>query len=279
LALLEIFKIMNEEQFHYYYANFYGYGNWNGDTWFIGKEEGGGNAGEDDGYADCNEKIVVFNNQYEGDGALLDLRNFHLDLDHGLHPWFYENSNLQGTWKLPLTILNPDVDNLIEQQRNHFGRLESNHALIELMPLPNPKDAQDQWRNRWPDWTGTFINPLPLDKEAYRVLIRAQRVQFISDKLGIHRPTKIICYIGGANSRYRDWIRDVIRNFDPTFHNNDWIEVTNVETPRKFTSCYYDLQWENTHTRIIVTYQSTVRVGKNNNWDDFFDLIMNLIQQ
>ena len=109
---------------------FLGYGNLNSPYWFIGKEEGGGKALDEN-----FERIKTW--EYFGKPITVDNIDYHLKLG------FTEKqlSNIQPTWTKLIQILLEleSKDGSKEErrfyQRNHLGRLNGNNCCLELMPM------------------------------------------------------------------------------------------------------------------------------------------------
>ena len=77
--------------------NFYGYGNYQANYWFIGMEEGGGNSIEE-----INRRLNSWNNR--GKFELEDVAEYHFAI--GIPEHFRDPAKLQPTWnKLIRTLL------------------------------------------------------------------------------------------------------------------------------------------------------------------------------
>lgn len=143
---------LNEEYTDYYMKNFYGYGNWKSDYWFIGMEEGGGNL-----LGLVNNKIESFYNNKCTHEELIDNYDFQINLVGC--PWNEEAIKylgprpkskpvkLQSYWAKKIKILldingyKTDNETIRNFQEKNWGRIkidEMRHAVIELLPLPSP---------------------------------------------------------------------------------------------------------------------------------------------
>jgi len=108
---------------------FLGYGNLDSDIWFIGVEEG---------LADGTSTDLEKRFKRIEDESVVDIQD-ESDVQ-GHMKWFLPNSKLQRTWcKLILILLtlksnNEKItnDRIKEFQRNEFGRLNSNHVVLNL---------------------------------------------------------------------------------------------------------------------------------------------------
>ena len=122
--------------------NFWGYGNLDSDIWFIGMEEGFNGS--------QNELKNRFEKTY--DRSVIDIQNDMNDVEDHMK-WFYGKPNIQRTWsKLILILLtitrnNNKLENeeIGEFQKKLFGRLNSDHCLLEFMPLPSKSIKVQDW--------------------------------------------------------------------------------------------------------------------------------------
>ncbi len=127
---------------------FLGYGDAQGQWWFIGMEEGGGNT--------CPEVCARIKYWIDhGRRPLLDLADFCRKMGNGLERWFPQNGNLpplQPTWHclMIIQLMARDIEGyenadserrkLIakKHQLHHWGRYGSDTCLIEVLPFPSP---------------------------------------------------------------------------------------------------------------------------------------------
>ena len=131
----------------YLINTFYGSGNYDGDCWFIGMEEGGGNTLER-----VQTRIKAW--QDLGETELVDMYDFHILINYS--EYFTNPVKLQRTWMqyariilaakgLPSTT--PDVK---AYQRDIIGRKQSETCLLELLPLPSP-GLSSWYYDKWTD--------------------------------------------------------------------------------------------------------------------------------
>jgi len=119
---------------------FYGYGNYQGDYWFIGMEESGG------GLEDISNRISTWSKR--GQRELEDVAEYHDAI--GVTNLFSEGARLQPTWNKLIRIILSSTrsDFNIEDVRNYqikeLGRSNRNTCLLELFPLPSP--SASEWR-------------------------------------------------------------------------------------------------------------------------------------
>jgi hypothetical protein len=151
-------ELFDDQLLSKFIQNFYGYGNYSGQFWFIGMEEGGGNS-----FSEINTRLAVWANR--GKNELEDLAEYHKDI--GLMHWFKEKPRLQTTWNKLIRILLsssgqiPTIEQVREYQQTLLGRLIGDTCLLELLPLPSPSIEQ---------WVYAQYSQLPYlrDRETYR---------------------------------------------------------------------------------------------------------------
>ena len=170
---------------------FYGYGNLEGDYWFIGMEEGSGPDWE----ADVLPRFVQWDSR--GQSEIEHLRNFHFDIGIRNH-WESVGGNaikLQFTWKrLIQTILTAKGvpvthESIGDYQSQHLGTLDGNSCLLELLPLPSPSVngfgyvhlANEQY-------------PYFASRALYRNYIMDQRISRVREMLAKHQPRHVVLY-------------------------------------------------------------------------------------
>jgi len=192
-----------------YIKKFYGYGNWKSDLWFIGIEEGGGNSKKE------IQKRLESWNRYQTD--LVDNRKHSLFLENQKVNNFFIPSgkknrvDLQSTWtgliKLQLAYEGiteweeNDKRTLRERQMNHWGRLNSNHIVSNLLPLASPKSTD--WKyDEWSD-----LNFLASRKE-YLKIVTPIRLNYLKSKIEQNKPKAIILY-GRKMMKYWDDLVEV----------------------------------------------------------------------
>jgi hypothetical protein len=164
--------------------NFYGYGNYSGQFWFIGMEEGGGNS-----FSEINNRLSAWANR--GRNELEGLAEYHKDI--GLMDWFNEKPRLQSTWNKLIRILLsssgkiPTTEQVREYQKTLLGRLIGDTCLLELLPLPSPSIGQ---------WLYAQYSQLPhlRDRETYRQECIASRIIHLQDRINQYQPKVVIFY-------------------------------------------------------------------------------------
>jgi hypothetical protein len=211
---------MNEEITAYYLTNFWGYGNWDSDYWFVGMEEGGGN----DLQLVVNKIDSFFQNGYSHE-HLID--NYHFQVNLVGEPHNKEalrflgprpNNRpvaLQNYWAkmikilLHLNLLNSNNSAIRNYQKDHWGRIHNNdyfakHAVIELFPLPSQNT--NEWN--YSEWTNHFENnfcPPLLDREGYFMTISNNRITLLQNKIREYQP-RLVVFSGLTHQNYYDQI-------------------------------------------------------------------------
>lgn len=202
-----------------YMQNFYGYGNWKSDIWFIGIEEGGGNS-----KAEIQKRLESWN-RYQTD--LIDNREHSLFLDDKKVNSFFVPSGkknrveLQSTWtgliKLQLAYEGiteweeNDKRILREIQMNDWGRLNSNHVISNLLPLASPKSTD--WKyHEWSD-----LNCL-VSRKDYLKIVAPIRLNYLKSKIEQNKPKAIILYGRKMMKYWNELVRVDIKNTCEKIH-------------------------------------------------------------
>lgn len=180
-------KSFNSNILANFIKKFYGYGNYKGKIWFVGMEPGAPTE---------NEKIRRFFEVWKdrGEPEIDDVRRSHLDV--GISPYidlFNENPKYQRTWGGLIKILffkdnkkeftTRDVKNY---QKDKLGRKNSDHCLIELLPLPSAGT------NYWP-YSKTGIKELK-NRKLYKSTYLPLRIKRIKELIIKYKPKVIVFY-------------------------------------------------------------------------------------
>jgi hypothetical protein len=260
---------MKQSHFINFFTNFFGYGNWETEDWFIGIEEGGGNN-----LNHVNQKINQFYYWSNIKFGLVDNFEFQSLLDEVRISRFLDCTNQNGpnsqsTWIHPMKALlfnryrtRPNILDVKWSQILSLGRQNNvnniNSCWIELLPLPNPGTSNDAWSQRWPIWTSEFTKEwrLPLNRQVYEdrqypgfnmSLIDFRSLE-IQNKIEFYKPKNVICYVG-TNPRYVK----VIDNISNNLCKNNWVNHIVPNSPN-FIIQYKDIYWSNNNkTRIMLT--------------------------
>lgn len=187
----------NEDMLIAFIREFYGYGNWGGDYWFVGLEQGGGNS-----YDEIQKRLEVWDSN--GRPSLENAATYHraIGLDHFFD---VEKTKLQSTWaRLIRTILgyegkssdNTKIKEVKEYQLNHFLRDTSNSCSIELLPLPSPS------MNKWIYKNHSDL-PYLESRYIYREKFASDRANTIKQRILEHQPKFVMFY--GIHPEYVAW--------------------------------------------------------------------------
>lgn len=201
-----------------YMHNFYGYGNTDSDLWFIGMEEGG-----IDSVAEMPLRMAVWKNR--GSRVLEDLIDYHHAVGTiGISRFLGTKPALQPTWKQLIRVLfsieriSFDNEYIRDFQRTRLGRLQGNHALLELLPLPNPSVDPTHW-----DYHNHSQLPYLIDRKSYESRLIPHRIAGLRKQIQQYRPRVVVFY--GANWIYKAWWQRVIdvryTETDPAFGMSD----------------------------------------------------------
>lgn len=175
---------MNSKLIQEFMADFYGYGNLNSRYWFIGKEEGG--SGTLKGNTDRISLWEEF-----GKPVTVDSISYHRKLGYSEKVL----RNIQSTYVKVAQILqileSGTVDYLSMRQYmyDNIGNIQSNHALLELMPLPSRSTSLWQY-------TDKVFSAVPelKDRKTYIESIHPKRVRRLQELIEIHKPELVMFY-------------------------------------------------------------------------------------
>ena len=177
---------------------FLGYGNLNSDIWFVGMEEGS------DG--ELNGLTKAFKNTYEK--YVIDLRKQDGVVNHS--SWFEGNSPpLQRTWdkfiQILLALENKDFEDIKlrkEFQKYNLGDEKSNHAIIELMPLPEKNISS---------WVYSKFSNLSYlgNRKSYFEEVLPKRIALLRRKIKEHKPNLIVFCSNSYNLYWRIIMSDL----------------------------------------------------------------------
>lgn len=164
--------------------NFWGYGNLDGDTWFVGMEEG------------CDGSIPNLIQRFEATarGEAFDIVEDMTDSEDHLK-WFTEGAPTQSTYRKLIYLLlyfhtkkEPTLDDIREYQIHHFGRKKNNHAVLELMPLPAKSLHVKDWI-----YASSGIEGLSSRRE-YLKRYKPERAERLRELIEKHKPKFVIFY-------------------------------------------------------------------------------------
>lgn len=190
-------QMFDDKLLEEFIAKFFGYGNFDGDYWFVGLEQGGGNS-----FTEIEKRLNVWENH--GKPVLEDAADYHraIGLGHFFDP---KKPKRQPTWsglirmlfgfqgKKHTSIKASDV-NLY--QRDSFLQRNSQSCSIELLPLPSPSMN---------DWLYSNHSDLPYlrNRALYRQRFAKKRADKMREYITAYGPKLVIFY--GLHPEYVEW--------------------------------------------------------------------------
>ncbi len=175
---------LNNQLLDEFIHNFYGYGSYRGQFWFIGMEEGGGNF-----FSEVTKRLETWANR--GKREIDDVAEYLMDISiTHLHN---DRPKLQKTWSGLIRILlscegeTPTTEQVREYQKTSLGRLTGNTYLAELFPLPSPSLGH---------WLYAEHSALPYlaSRRIYRQTCLAFRSAHFRKRISQHRPAVVVFY-------------------------------------------------------------------------------------
>jgi hypothetical protein len=162
--------------------NFWGYGNLDGDTWFVGLEE----------HFEGSQKKLEERIRTRHEEAVVDIQDEE-KTSEGHRSWFEDDASFQPTWGRLIRVLltargeTPVTKEKIrEYQRNRFAREDSDEAVLEILPLPNP--TQGEWL--YSDYDIDFLE----SRESYKDEILPKRQDRLAGLRLEHKPDTVVFY-------------------------------------------------------------------------------------
>jgi hypothetical protein len=189
-------------------SGFYGYGKWESEIYIFGIEEAGC-------YSESliQQKIDNYFRLNGGDDGLFDNRLFQYDLtdknDSKLKKYadFFDGKTKKGGYVPKIATLLSVLENFdqgkYEFVQKKFGSVESNHSLIEIFPLPCPKESD--WF--YPNWVDCSELGFMKKKQSYRKQIIQNRIDHIKKKIESHQEKKLILFIADGANKIEYWNR------------------------------------------------------------------------
>lgn len=177
-------ELFNDQLLNEFVQNFYGYGNYNGQFWFIGMEEGGGNS-----FSEINKRLNAWRRR--GRNALEDIAQYHAEI--GLSDWFNDKPKFQPTWnKLIKIVLSsnsqlPTTEQVDKYQKTLLGRPNGDTCLVELLPLPSPSIGL---------WLYAQHSQLPYltNRKTYMKWCLPSRIKHLRDQITQYKPKAVVFY-------------------------------------------------------------------------------------
>ncbi len=224
--------------------NFWGYGNLDSDVWLVGMEEG---------YGEKNESLEHRFKATSG-AQVFDVYE-DLKIDPGHVFWFEEGAPTQSTYRKLIYIYlylqnreEPHLEDIRKFQIKELGRKKSNHALLELMPLPSRSIQPKDWL-----YTDAFVEGLSSRKE-YLKTYKPERVKALGALIKKHKPKIVLFY-----------------SFT---YLKEWGEVIGVELQQVIPKRLYTAK--DNDTMYIVVPHSTSRGVSNAEWKNIAEKIIEL---
>lgn len=169
---------------------FWGYGNLKGSVWLIGMEEGIG----------ADEDFPITRFESTSGKEVVDITDNTAE-DH--NRWFKSGAATQRTWRPLIFILlyqtlgrAPTLEEIRDYQINHFGRKNSDHAILELMPLPSRSLKASDWIYSDVQLTGLK------NRKEYLAMYKPERVKLLQALIEKHQPKLVLFY---SRSYLPDW--------------------------------------------------------------------------
>lgn len=174
------FRYLVEERI----KNFWGYGNFKSDIWFIGMEEG------HTGDIESLVKRLEATKDKETLDIYDDMKHFEAHMK-----WFEEGAKTQATYRRLIYILlylknkvEPKIEEIRQFQIKEFGRKTSNHTVLELMPLPAKSISAKDWVYKEANVEGLHT------RKEYLATYRPKRIARLRELISIHKPKIVIFY-------------------------------------------------------------------------------------
>ena len=178
--------------------NFWGYGNLESDIWFVGMEEG---------YSE--KEILIDRFRVTSHAQVVDMHD--VTADPGHKKWFSPNAPTQSTWRPLIYMLlylengtESTLDEIREFQINHFARSDSDHASLELMPLPSKTVKEKDWL-----YGETGIEGLATRAE-YIKKYKPERVKALQHLIEKYHPKLVVFY---SKTYFPEWKEIVPKPF------------------------------------------------------------------
>ena len=245
---------MNKERIENYINNFYGYGNLASQIWFIGIEEGSNTNSKEELY----KRIEVW--EELSSKHTVDCKEFHLKIKMGNEKPFTVGS-IQATWgryiDLIIQLTKNKKPEKIEKrtfQLNDLGRLNANHCMIELYPMP----CRD--RKSWSYSQLRDILPYLSSKIEYENFVSEFRVQNLKKLINQYKPQIVIFNSAGEKEGLIKYWNRII---------GDNLKKINVQTKSGKGDFFFKIYKDNVKYYSLHNLKYEAIEVKNNIIDDF----------
>ena len=185
---------------------FFGYGKWESEIYILGIEEAGCYSEEL-----IQQKINKYFELEFGDDGLFDNRSFQYDLidlnDPKLRNYadFYNGYMHKLGYVQKVATLLKVLENSERETYNYvqnlLGSVDSNHSLIEILPLPCPK--VNDWF--YPNWVDCQLLPFMRSKRLYKNEIIKIRSSFIKTIIETSEEKKLILFLADGRDKVNYW--------------------------------------------------------------------------
>lgn|SRR5688572_10969903 len=175
---------LDDQLLEAYIEKFYGYGNYRGEWWLVGMEEGGG-----DTIDDIQTRLRLWDSR--GQRELEDVEIFSDSPEHAR--WFSRRPPLQPTWRKLIRLVLAAEGRPVETeavrsyQGTQLGRSNGNTCILELLPLPSPSTSH------WTYGGHSALRHLR-DRQAYSEHTTPLRVAHLRKRILEHQPKAVIFY-------------------------------------------------------------------------------------
>jgi hypothetical protein len=235
-------KILIQERI----KNFWGYGNLDSDIWFVGMEEGHN-----------KDNSLIERLKSTSGSQIFDIYD-DMKYDKGHMHFFKENAPTQKTYR-PLIYIRlflqtgkePTLEEIREYQIKKFGRKISDHAVLELMPLPSKSILKKDWL-----YGNTEILGLSSRKEYLSTYV-PQRVLKLKELIKKHKPKLVLFY----SKMYLDYwqqvadipLEEVIKNKLYIAKNHDTIYAV---VPHATSFGMFKSDWKKISEKLATSFSS-----------------------
>lgn len=209
--------MLRDVKLHAFMNNFFGYGDFDAETWFVGMEERGGHSLE-------NIQTRIDTWAERGERALEDCVEYHDAI--GVKQLFRRPvREAQPTWdwlmraQLKSEGKADDVTASKIMQGERWLRSGSKTCAIELLPLPAPKTSVWLY-NQFSD------DPILRTRGSYSAAMLPARIAAIRRAIEKHKPRNVVFY----GTTYEDYWRQIA--------NADFVEVDGLRIAQSAQTCF-----------------------------------------
>jgi hypothetical protein len=218
-----------------------------GPVWFVGMEEGLG----------ATEGIPLERFQSTDGKVVVDITS-NTSADH--QSLFKEGTKTQPTWRALIFILLyqrfgevPTLAKIRDYQINNFGRIDSAHAVLELMPLPAKSTKKADW----------IYQDVPLigltDREEYLATYLPERAQALKLLIEKHQPRLVLFYSRSYLNEWQSIIPKKLKEVIPDkLHMVKVGNTVYAVTPHPTSRGISTADWEQVTKRLMKAVKTTL---------------------